>query len=325
MSQLGSGPALVANPSLLSHSFALIRLCSDLLRQRCGSNFNSPRQCCSGNGRGDFQHAILILGSELVGVHAFGQREGALELPVRNLLVQEIHLLRAMAHFALAANCERVPQRLDLHFLGVDARKRDTTVILLTVIINERLDCRSECGRRVRGSFATERPSAHHAIKDLIKIPPEIEQILKETIAALAATRPTEEEIIFQRSQHFFDELEGFQWRAPEWPAARRIVSRGVSHWSCAEWPDPTGYWPAEIRESSVVLGPAKRDRLRFRRLQQARETFRAMIRCLHQDDSGGQVCGRQTESFRRPNYREHTALRNSSWPHRASQGPRQL
>src|SRR2546422_7263554 len=76
MSQLGSGPALVANQSLLSHLFALIRLCSDLLRQWCGSNFNSPRQCCSGNGRGDFQHAVLILGSELVGVHAFGQREG---------------------------------------------------------------------------------------------------------------------------------------------------------------------------------------------------------------------------------------------------------
>ena len=149
--------------------------------------------------------------------------------------------------------------------------------------------------------------------------------LLPQTVSALAATPPTEEEIIFQRSQHFFDELEGFQWRAPEWPAARRIVSRGVSHWSCAEWPDPTGYWPAEIRESSVVLGPAKRDRLRFRRLQQARETFRAMIRCLHQDDSGGQVCGRQTESFRRPNYREHTALRNSSWPHRTSQGPHQL
>jgi len=42
----------------------------------------------------------------------------------------------------------------------------------------------------------------------------------------LAATRPIEEEIAFDHPEHFFDELEKFQWRVPELHVAGREISR---------------------------------------------------------------------------------------------------
>ena len=96
--------------------------------------------------------------------------------------MEEIHVLRAAVHFALAANRERVALSLDLYFLGINPRKRDTAVVLFTVGVNEGLNGGSEGGRSTC-SLTSERPSAHHTIKDLIKIPSEVEQILKETIA----------------------------------------------------------------------------------------------------------------------------------------------
>src|SRR5256885_5265530 len=85
--------------------------------------------------------------------------------------------------FRSAANRESVPLSVDLHFLGINPRKRDTAMVLLTVVVNEGLNGGSECGRGTCCSLASKRPSSHHTIKHLIKIPAEIEQILKKTIA----------------------------------------------------------------------------------------------------------------------------------------------
>src|SRR5437016_1775299 len=105
---------------------------SVLLRQRRSSNFNPPRQGCCSHRRSYFQYAVLILGCELFCVHALRQREGPLKHSVGNLLVEEIHVLRAAVHFALAANRESVPLSVDLHFLGINPGKRDTAGVLFT-------------------------------------------------------------------------------------------------------------------------------------------------------------------------------------------------
>src|SRR5207302_8593422 len=85
--------------------------------------------------------------------------------------------------------------------------------------------------------------------------------------------------------------------------------------------------WVLVCRNSSEFgrTWPCEADRLRFRRLQQARETFRAMIRCLHRDDNGAQACGTRTESFHRPHQLACTTPRNGSSPAPASQGQSKL
>ena len=70
----------------------------------------------------------------------------------------------------------------------------------------------------------------------------------RPTVLKLAATRPTEEEIVFDPPEQFFDELERLQCRVPELPLAGREISRGVSHWHCPEGLDLNGYPPAEGR-----------------------------------------------------------------------------
>src|ERR1700745_920461 len=92
----------------------------------------------------------------------------------------EIEVLAAALLLALAADCQRVPLRMNLNFLGVHARQRCPQVIRLGILVDVRLDRGSKGRRRSSGCCLAGWPAAHHAVKDLVKIPAEVEQILEQ-------------------------------------------------------------------------------------------------------------------------------------------------
>ena len=58
--------------------------------------------------------------------------------------MQEVHVLGAAVHLAFTTDRQGISLRLDLHFLGINSRKRDTAVVLLAVLIHIGLDGGSE-------------------------------------------------------------------------------------------------------------------------------------------------------------------------------------
>src|SRR5579864_5558418 len=88
----GSRPGSLSGDSRKT-DHRVLPLCRDLLRHRRGSDFNPTRQRRSGHRGCDFEHAVLIVGGHFVGIHAFGQREGALKGSVEDLLMEEINVL----------------------------------------------------------------------------------------------------------------------------------------------------------------------------------------------------------------------------------------
>src|ERR1700730_5581145 len=90
--------------------------------------------------------------------------------------MEEIHVLRATVRFAFTTDGESVAMRLNLHCLGIDPGERHSTVVLAAVGIHIGFHSRALC------SLTQKRPVVHHASKDLIEIPSEVEQIPKEII-----------------------------------------------------------------------------------------------------------------------------------------------
>src|SRR5579859_786570 len=92
----------------------------------------------------------------------------------------EVQVLAAALFLALAADRQRVSLRMNLDFLGVHARQRHPQTIGLRILVDVRLDRGSKGRRRSSRGCLAQWPATHHAVKDLVKIPAEIEQILKE-------------------------------------------------------------------------------------------------------------------------------------------------
>lgn len=84
----------------------------------------STRQHRGGDRCGQFEHVVLVLGEEVVGLQTFGPREGALEVPVVNFLVQVVQLLHFPLQLALTVQDQQVPLELHLQIGWVHAGQR---------------------------------------------------------------------------------------------------------------------------------------------------------------------------------------------------------
>src|SRR5579872_401083 len=117
--------------------FAFRISCSDLLGNRHNFDFHLARHRRRGDRRADFQHSVVIFGSEFVGDYALGKRERALELAVHDLIVH--HFLGRANHFPLTLDGQQVVLGMDFHVLGVNARERNAANELLGVFVEVRL------------------------------------------------------------------------------------------------------------------------------------------------------------------------------------------
>src|SRR5207245_11720364 len=99
--------------------------------QRLDLDFLWQRGC--GNGRGDFQHAIAILGEQPVLVDAFGEVEAALERAVGNLSVVVICLLGFADVAAFAANRQSVALYWDVDIFLLYARAHIWAVLFFVL------------------------------------------------------------------------------------------------------------------------------------------------------------------------------------------------
>src|SRR5437899_4934417 len=133
------------------------------------------------SGRGDFQHAIAILGGQPVLVDAFGEVEAALERAVGNLSVVVICLLGFADVAAFAANRQSVALYLDVDILGFHARQHHMAVEFLVIFIDKGFDSGRES--RDERALLLSRGPTQEAVEDLVKIPSEIEQILKQAVS----------------------------------------------------------------------------------------------------------------------------------------------
>src|SRR6267154_2846701 len=85
-----------------------------LCRRRGRSYFDSLGQRCFVEGRGDLQHAVVVLRGDFGGVHAFGQRDGSLDAAIAEFLLQIICIFLLIFFFVLTAHSQIVALKLYL-------------------------------------------------------------------------------------------------------------------------------------------------------------------------------------------------------------------
>src|SRR5712675_2864788 len=85
-----------------------------LCRGRGRSYFDSLGQRCFVEGRGDLQHAVVVLRRDFGGVHAFGQLDGSLDAAIAEFLLEIICIFLLIFFFVLAAHSQIVALKLYL-------------------------------------------------------------------------------------------------------------------------------------------------------------------------------------------------------------------